>query len=420
MRPWLRFLVLGRWFDPEDVFARPLLGAGEPVPSKALCPDPASEVLALMHDLARRPRKHAAGLKVLADEVEGALPFHGPGGAPGRVDVLQLLAPLLRQRPGAGVGSRVLQPDADLVAPVDGVQRCQEVPVLLGPPTRRGEPFFPGDVVVRPDHAQLLQLLDAFGVQATAGVSVAGVGDPLSEGKVCERGWPLLRHTLAPFFALTIGLLLPAVGHAVRERDLQAAVEPGVDDGRLHTAPPVLLLGVEDTQADERRERGRIARGAELQQRPRRHRDEDAVFALGALCLLASCAAWDVFGAAGCLWHGQCLHDAGVVRPEGFQELGEPAVGLAREHVVRGFPGGPSRIGTTSEATFPSPVWMRRARPTAWTRSGMDPRTSAKYTLSQLWMSTPSPRTFADPRKCLAASAPPANSSSTRRRWAGG
>lgn len=39
---------------------------------------------------------------------------------------------------------------------------------------------------------------------------------------------------------------------------------------------------------------------------------------------------------------------------------------------------GPSSTGTTSEATLPSSGCIRSARPTAWTRSGMEPRTSAQ------------------------------------------
>ncbi|WP_158101762.1 hypothetical protein [Streptomyces pharetrae] len=53
-----------------------------------------------MYDLARLGGQFAAGRQMEPDEVEGPLPFHRPGGAPGGVDVLELFAPLVRQ--GAG------------------------------------------------------------------------------------------------------------------------------------------------------------------------------------------------------------------------------------------------------------------------------------------------------------------------------
>jgi hypothetical protein len=86
--------------DAEDVFAHPLLHGGELVPAEPHRPHPPPEILTLVHDVTRRRRQFAAGFQVLPGEVEGALPFHRPGGAPGRVDVLQLFAPVFRQ--GAG------------------------------------------------------------------------------------------------------------------------------------------------------------------------------------------------------------------------------------------------------------------------------------------------------------------------------
>lgn len=50
---------------------------------------------------------------------------------------------------------------------------------------------------------------------------------------------------------------------------------------------------------------------------------------------------------------------------------------------------------------MPSPGCIRSARPTAWTRSGIDPRTSAKYTESQFRVSTPSPNTFTELRNAF-------------------
>lgn len=85
---------------------------------------------------------------------------------------------------------------------------------------------------------------------------------------------------------------------------------------------------------------------------------------------------------------------------------------------------GPSSTGTTSEAILPSPGCIRSARPTAWTRSGIEPRTSAQYTESQFLVSTPSPRTFTEHRKHFSTTVPSvaipaANSPSSRRRWSG-
>ncbi len=65
---------------------------------------------------------------------------------------------------------------------------------------------------------------------------------------------------------------------------------------------------------------------------------------------------------------------------------------------------------------MPSPGRMRSARPTAWTRSGMEPRTSAQKTESHSLVSTPSPSTRTLPRKALSATWSAANASSTRRR----
>ncbi|GAB2768635.1 hypothetical protein GCM10027072_79470 [Streptomyces bullii] len=42
-----------------------------------------------------------------------------------------------------------------------GIEGSQKVAVFGRPPTGRGERLFPGDIVVRPHHAQFLQLLDA-------------------------------------------------------------------------------------------------------------------------------------------------------------------------------------------------------------------------------------------------------------------
>ncbi|WP_167519032.1 hypothetical protein [Streptomyces chryseus] len=55
--------------------------------------------LALAHDLARRGRQRFTAVQVLPDEVEAALPRRRPHRAPGRIDLLQLLAPLPRHRP---------------------------------------------------------------------------------------------------------------------------------------------------------------------------------------------------------------------------------------------------------------------------------------------------------------------------------
>ncbi|MGW4563447.1 hypothetical protein ACWEN3_13880 [Streptomyces sp. NPDC004561] len=77
-----RLLVIGRGSDPEDVFAHPLLDACELVPAEADRAYPPAEVFALVHDVARLHGQFAAGFEVLSGEVEGALPFHGPGRAP--------------------------------------------------------------------------------------------------------------------------------------------------------------------------------------------------------------------------------------------------------------------------------------------------------------------------------------------------
>lgn len=92
--------------------------------------------------------------------------------------------------------------------------------------------------------------------------------------------------------------------------------------------------------------------------------------------------------------------------------------------MVSGVSPGASSTGTTREATFPSPGCIRSARPTAWTRSGIEPRRSAQNTESQLAVSTPSPSTFTELRNAFSttvpsAAIPEANSASTSRRWSG-
>lgn len=98
----LRLLVLAGGFDSEDGFAHPLLHRGEFVPAQSHGLHSASEVFALVYDDARFGGQLTADrLQVQPREVASPLPFDGPDGAPGRVDLLQLLAPLLRQRSGA-------------------------------------------------------------------------------------------------------------------------------------------------------------------------------------------------------------------------------------------------------------------------------------------------------------------------------
>ncbi len=158
--------------------------------------------------------------------------------------------PLLDLGRPAGGGPRVLQEDAHLRALEGGVQRGQEVAGLGRPAARGREAFLPGDVEVRPDHAQLLQLLDAVGVHVTAGVGPAVVGDPLPERERGERGRP----------PLGLNRLVVAAGHPVGEGHLQIAAGTGVEGGGLDAAPPVRVLGVEDTQVDERGQLRRVAR----------------------------------------------------------------------------------------------------------------------------------------------------------------
>jgi hypothetical protein len=87
--------------DAEDVPAHPLLQDGELVPSEANPFDPLPEVLALAYDVARCGGEGSTFLKVESGQMEAALPCHRPGGGtPRGVDVLQLLAPLFRQRAG--------------------------------------------------------------------------------------------------------------------------------------------------------------------------------------------------------------------------------------------------------------------------------------------------------------------------------
>lgn len=139
---------------------------------------PTARILTLAQDLARLGGRCLTGVQVEPDQVEGALPDHRSARAPGRVDLLQLLAARIRQRPGRrlhrqslgtpllvlgslpGGGPRVLSPDTHRRALERGVQRRQEAPVLLGPPARGGQALLPRDVEVRPDHAELLQLFD--------------------------------------------------------------------------------------------------------------------------------------------------------------------------------------------------------------------------------------------------------------------
>ncbi|WP_436845417.1 hypothetical protein [Streptomyces cinerochromogenes] len=101
----LGLLVVAGGLDPEDVLAHPLLHAREAVPAEADRAHPPPQILALVHDVARR-RQRAASFQVLPGEVEAALPVDGPGRAPGGVDVVQLLAPFLRQCAGRGVNGQ--------------------------------------------------------------------------------------------------------------------------------------------------------------------------------------------------------------------------------------------------------------------------------------------------------------------------
>jgi hypothetical protein len=105
-----------------------------------------------------------------------------------------------------------------------------------------GEAFFPGDVVVGPDHAELLELCDAVLVQTAAGVEAARVGGPLPEREPGERGRPALR----------LHRFVLAAGDAVGEGNLEAAVEPVVEGGGFHAASRVFVFGVEDAWVDER------------------------------------------------------------------------------------------------------------------------------------------------------------------------
>ncbi|MGW3360974.1 hypothetical protein ACWDFL_37290 [Streptomyces bungoensis] len=93
--PWLGFLVVVGGLDAEDVFAHPLLGGWEFVPAEPDGAYPPSEVFALVYEHARCRGQRAAGFEVLPDQVEGALPLHGPGRAPGGVYVVQLFTPHL-------------------------------------------------------------------------------------------------------------------------------------------------------------------------------------------------------------------------------------------------------------------------------------------------------------------------------------
>uniref|UniRef100_UPI003C7D6668 hypothetical protein n=1 Tax=unclassified Streptomyces TaxID=2593676 RepID=UPI003C7D6668 len=70
--------------------------------------NPAAEVLALGQGLPGPDGQGFDSFEVEAGEVEGALPGDGPGRAPRRVDLLQLLAPLLGQDPAGGVGGQAL------------------------------------------------------------------------------------------------------------------------------------------------------------------------------------------------------------------------------------------------------------------------------------------------------------------------
>ncbi|WP_439333415.1 hypothetical protein [Streptomyces cahuitamycinicus] len=153
-------------------------------------------------------------------------------------------------------GPGVLQKDAHAVALVGGVQRGEQVSVLLGPPARRGESFFSGDVVVGPDHAEVLQLRDAVFVHVSAGVEAPGVGDPLPQREGGEGDRP----------SVGFRFLVAAVGDAVGEGDFQVAVEPVLEGGGFDAASPVLVFGVEDAQVDEDGQLGGVAGGAECQQ----------------------------------------------------------------------------------------------------------------------------------------------------------
>ncbi|GHE15942.1 hypothetical protein GCM10010339_92220 [Streptomyces alanosinicus] len=95
--------------------------------------------------------------------------------------------------------------------------------------------------------------------------------------------------------------LVVAAGHAVREKDLQAAVFAGVGDGGLHTGPPVFVLGVEDAEVDERGRGGRVVWGAGLQQCSGRHGQSVASVAPGCLAF-GPVAAPDASGTALGLW----------------------------------------------------------------------------------------------------------------------
>ncbi|MYS33701.1 MULTISPECIES: hypothetical protein [unclassified Streptomyces] len=52
--------------------------------------------------------------------------------------------------------------------------------------------------------------------------------------------------------------------HAVGEWHLQIAVQPVMDAGGLDTAPPVLVLRIEDAQVDERGQLRRIAQDGNI------------------------------------------------------------------------------------------------------------------------------------------------------------
>ncbi len=113
----------------------------------------------------------------------------------------------------------------------------------------------------------------------------------------------------------------------------------GVDDGGLHASAPVGVFGVEDAEVDEGGEGGRVARSGELQQGLGWYRQPVASVAVGSFVFLAAAACLYAFGAALGLGFGQLFHDAGVVRPECFQQLRQPAERPGGEHVVGRLPG---------------------------------------------------------------------------------
>ncbi|WP_420715219.1 hypothetical protein [Streptomyces sp. XY332] len=72
--------------------------------------------------------------------------------------------------------------------------------------------------------------------------------------------------------------------------------------------------------------------------------------------------------AAWSLLFGEGFDDACVVGPERFDEFGEAAVRAAGQHVFGGL-AGPEEDRHHEGGDLPSPGCIRRARPTAWTRS---------------------------------------------------